>query len=171
MWEQTSSQAPSYASPKLWITHSLTGVKCRATSVAKKSSVQKSSYLSSWDVSIKQENMPRLTDELMICRRLSLTLGINSNVWLFQWRHITRLLGVQLTTTASTGVPAPTTSPSGSWSAGLYTSKSQNSPDVRQLLIGQSAVCVQVAARCLHKQILWPLISTWMPIALPAWMS
>ena len=33
---KTSSQAPSYASPKLWITHWLTGVKCRATSVAKK---------------------------------------------------------------------------------------------------------------------------------------
>ena len=36
----TSSQAPSYASPKLSLTHllarSLTGVKCRATSVAKK---------------------------------------------------------------------------------------------------------------------------------------
>ena len=36
----TSSQAPSYASPKLWITYSLThlltGVRCRATSVAKK---------------------------------------------------------------------------------------------------------------------------------------
>ena len=31
----TSSQAPSYASPKLRLTHSLTGVKCRATSVAK----------------------------------------------------------------------------------------------------------------------------------------
>ena len=31
-----SSQAPSYASPKLSLTHSLTGVKCRATSVAKK---------------------------------------------------------------------------------------------------------------------------------------
>ena len=34
--ELTSSQAPSYASPKLWITYSLTGVRCRATSVAKK---------------------------------------------------------------------------------------------------------------------------------------
>ena len=38
----TSSQAPSYASPKLSLTHSLarslTGVKCRATSVAKNSS-------------------------------------------------------------------------------------------------------------------------------------
>ena len=37
--EQTSSQAPSYASPKLSLTDSLTdsltGVKCRATSVAK----------------------------------------------------------------------------------------------------------------------------------------
>ena len=32
---ETSLQAPSYASPKLWITHSLMGVKCRATSVAK----------------------------------------------------------------------------------------------------------------------------------------
>ena len=32
---QTSSQAPSYASPKLWLNHSLTGVRCRATSVAK----------------------------------------------------------------------------------------------------------------------------------------
>ena len=32
---RTSSQAPSYASPKLWLTHLLTGVKCRATSVAK----------------------------------------------------------------------------------------------------------------------------------------
>ena len=32
----TSSQAPSYASPKLSPTDSLTGVKCRATSVAKK---------------------------------------------------------------------------------------------------------------------------------------
>ena len=31
----TSSQAPSYASPKLWLTDLLTGVKCRATSVAK----------------------------------------------------------------------------------------------------------------------------------------
>ena len=31
----TSSQAPSYASPKLQLTKSLTGVKCRATSVAK----------------------------------------------------------------------------------------------------------------------------------------
>ena len=28
-------QAPSYASPKLWITHSRTGVRCRATTVAK----------------------------------------------------------------------------------------------------------------------------------------
>ena len=28
-------QAPDYASPKLRLTHSLTGVKCRATSVAK----------------------------------------------------------------------------------------------------------------------------------------
>ena len=35
-WGETSSQAPSYASPKLSPTHSLTGVKCRATSVAKK---------------------------------------------------------------------------------------------------------------------------------------
>ena len=37
---KTSSQAPSYASPKLWptdwLTRSLTGVKFRATSVAKK---------------------------------------------------------------------------------------------------------------------------------------
>ena len=33
---KTSSQAPSYASPKLSPTDSLTGVKCRATSVAKK---------------------------------------------------------------------------------------------------------------------------------------
>ena len=37
---ETSSQAPSYASPKLWLTYSLTrsltGVRCRATSVAKK---------------------------------------------------------------------------------------------------------------------------------------
>ena len=33
--EETSSQAPSYASPKLRLTDSLTGVKCRATSVAK----------------------------------------------------------------------------------------------------------------------------------------
>ena len=33
--KKTSSQAPSYASPKLWITHSPTGVKCRATRVAK----------------------------------------------------------------------------------------------------------------------------------------
>ena len=37
---ETSSQAPSYASPKLLPTHSLTysltGVRCRATSVAKK---------------------------------------------------------------------------------------------------------------------------------------
>ena len=36
---KTSSQAPSYASPKLrltdLLTYSLTGVKCRATSVAK----------------------------------------------------------------------------------------------------------------------------------------
>ena len=32
---ETSSQAPSYASPKLWPARSLTGVKCRATSVAK----------------------------------------------------------------------------------------------------------------------------------------
>ena len=31
----TSSQAPSYAGPKLRLTESLTGVKCRATSVAK----------------------------------------------------------------------------------------------------------------------------------------
>ena len=31
----TSSQAPSYASPKLRLTDLLTGVKCRATSVAK----------------------------------------------------------------------------------------------------------------------------------------
>ena len=36
----TSSQAPSYASPKLSLTHTLTGVKCRATSVAKKISVE-----------------------------------------------------------------------------------------------------------------------------------
>ena len=39
----TSSQAPSYASPKLWptdwLTRSLTGVKCRATSVAKNRNV------------------------------------------------------------------------------------------------------------------------------------
>ena len=34
--KQKSSQAPSYASPKLRPTHSLMGVKCRATSVAKK---------------------------------------------------------------------------------------------------------------------------------------
>ena len=34
---RTSSQAPSYASPKLWQNHSLTGVRCRATSVAKNS--------------------------------------------------------------------------------------------------------------------------------------
>ena len=38
--KKTSSQAPSYASPKLWptdsLTHWLTGVKCRATSVANK---------------------------------------------------------------------------------------------------------------------------------------
>ena len=33
--EETSSQAPSYASLKLWLTDSLTGVKCRATRVAK----------------------------------------------------------------------------------------------------------------------------------------
>ena len=33
---KTISQAPSYASPKLLPTDSLTGVKCRATSVAKK---------------------------------------------------------------------------------------------------------------------------------------
>ena len=32
---QTSSQAPSYASPKLRLTDLLTGVSCRATSVAK----------------------------------------------------------------------------------------------------------------------------------------
>ena len=32
---KTSSQAPSYASPKLRLTDLLTGVKCRATSVAK----------------------------------------------------------------------------------------------------------------------------------------
>ena len=32
----TSSQAPSYASPKLSPTESLTGVKCRGTSEAKK---------------------------------------------------------------------------------------------------------------------------------------
>ena len=32
----TSSQDPSYASPKLWPSHLLTGVKCRATSEAKK---------------------------------------------------------------------------------------------------------------------------------------
>ena len=31
----TSSQAPSYASPKLRLTDLLTGVKCRATNVAK----------------------------------------------------------------------------------------------------------------------------------------
>ena len=36
IWRRTSSQAPSYASPKLSLTDSLTGVKCRATSVAKK---------------------------------------------------------------------------------------------------------------------------------------
>ena len=34
--DRTSSQAPSYASPKLRPTRSLTRVKCRATSVAKK---------------------------------------------------------------------------------------------------------------------------------------
>ena len=34
--KETSSQAPSYASPKLSPAHSLTGVKCRATSVANK---------------------------------------------------------------------------------------------------------------------------------------
>ena len=33
---ELSKQAPSYASPKLSPTHSLTGVKCRAISVAKK---------------------------------------------------------------------------------------------------------------------------------------
>ena len=33
--EETSSQAPSYASPKLRLTYLLTGVRCRATSVAK----------------------------------------------------------------------------------------------------------------------------------------
>ena len=33
---KTISQAPSYASPKLLTNDSLTGVKCRATSVAKK---------------------------------------------------------------------------------------------------------------------------------------
>ena len=38
--ETTSSQAPSYASPKLRLTESLTGVKCRATSVAKNLSLQ-----------------------------------------------------------------------------------------------------------------------------------
>ena len=32
---RTSSQAPSYASPKLSLTHLRTGVRCRATSVAK----------------------------------------------------------------------------------------------------------------------------------------
>ena len=40
-FNRTSSQAPSYASPKLrltdLLTYSLTGVKCRATSVAKNS--------------------------------------------------------------------------------------------------------------------------------------
>ena len=37
MWinTSTSSQAPSYASPKLRLTYLLTGVRCRATSVAK----------------------------------------------------------------------------------------------------------------------------------------
>ena len=33
---KTSSQAPSYASPKLSLARLLTGVRCRATSVAKK---------------------------------------------------------------------------------------------------------------------------------------
>ena len=41
MRQRTSSQASGYASPKLWptysLTHLLTGVKCRATSVAKNS--------------------------------------------------------------------------------------------------------------------------------------
>ena len=36
VFDRTSSQAPSYASPKLRPTDSLTGVKCRATSIAKK---------------------------------------------------------------------------------------------------------------------------------------
>ena len=35
----TSSQAPGYASAKLWPSHLLTGVKCRATSVAKNATV------------------------------------------------------------------------------------------------------------------------------------
>ena len=34
-WHKTSSQAPSYASPKLWLTYSLTGVRWIATSVVK----------------------------------------------------------------------------------------------------------------------------------------
>jgi len=33
--KKRNEQAPSYASPKLSLTHLLTGVKCRATSVAK----------------------------------------------------------------------------------------------------------------------------------------
>ena len=37
---KTSSQAPSYASPKLRLTESLAGVKCRATGVAKKSELK-----------------------------------------------------------------------------------------------------------------------------------
>ena len=44
--ETTSSQAPSYASPKLRLTESLTGVKCRATSVAKKILVHQDSDVS-----------------------------------------------------------------------------------------------------------------------------
>ena len=57
--ETTSSQAPSYASPKLRLTESLTGVKCRATSVAKKT---KSSFFISKICSIYCQKDLRATN-------------------------------------------------------------------------------------------------------------
>ena len=39
--EIVKEQAPSYASPKLRLTYLLTGVRCRATSVAKKKKKEK----------------------------------------------------------------------------------------------------------------------------------
>ena len=47
---ETSSQAPSYASSKLRPTDILTGVKCRATGVAKKS-IKCKKYMGTWNIS------------------------------------------------------------------------------------------------------------------------
>ena len=105
------------------------------------------------------------THSSTLCQTMLPFHAIFAIVWLFQWRHITRRPAARLTTTVSTVAPVLTTSPSGSSSAGIFSKLTWYR---RRRLIGQSAGASRLPQ---HKQILWPLISTWMPIALPAWMS